>query len=123
MVGSGAVGGSGVAAGGVVAAAFFRVRLAGAGAPVRRARPRPSAAASAGADTAAAAFLRDRLAGAGAGAAASALTSAGSMPGTQRSMLRRVALKLTTTSSTSSPIFMTSRALRGAGSAISRSGT
>ena len=45
------------------------------------------------------------------------------MPGTQRSMLRRVALKLTTTSSTSSPSFITSRALRGAGSAINRRGT
>ena len=106
-----------------MAAAFFRVRLAGAGLPRGRARPalrpRPRPAPTTGA----AAFLRDRLAGAGAGAAASALTSAGSMPGTHRSMLRRVALKLTTTSSTSSPIFMTSRALRGAGSAINRSGT
>ena len=108
-----------------MAAAFFRVRLAGAAAAAggRLGRGASAAASAAGADTGAAAFLRERLAGAGAGAAASALTSAGSMPGTQRSMLRRVALKLTTTSSTSSPIFMTSRALRGAGSAINRSGT
>ena len=46
-----------------------------------------------------------------------------SMPTTARSMLRRAAAKLSTTSVIASPIFMNSRALRGAGSAISRSGT
>ncbi len=38
-------------------------------------------------------------------------------------MLRRAGAKLTTTTVTDSPIFMTLFALRGAGSAISRSGT
>ena len=71
------------------------------------------------APTAAAAFLPARLAG----LAAVALTSGGSMPGTQRSMLRRVALKLTTTRSTDSPSFIISLALRGGGSDISRNGT
>ncbi|MEZ5247729.1 MAG: hypothetical protein R2713_00475 [Ilumatobacteraceae bacterium] len=45
------------------------------------------------------------------------------IPATARSMLRRAGAKLSTTSVTASPIFMYSRALRGAGSAISRSGT
>ena len=45
------------------------------------------------------------------------------MPGMQRSMLRRVALKLTTTRSTDSPSFIISLALRGGGSDISRNGT
>ena len=45
------------------------------------------------------------------------------MPATARSMLRRAGAKLSTTSVTASPIFMNSRALRGAGSAIRRRGT
>jgi tungstate transport system substrate-binding protein len=45
------------------------------------------------------------------------------MAGTARSMLRRVGAKLSTTRATASPSFMNSRALRGAGSAIIRSGT
>ncbi len=88
--------------------AFLRVRFAGV-------------AGSSGTGSGAA-FFRVRLAGRGA-AVAAALTSGGSIPGTQRSMLRRVALKLTTIRSTVSPSFMTERALRGVGTAISRSGT
>ena len=49
--------------------------------------------------------------------------STGTMPTAASSMLRRAAAKLDTTSVTASPIFMNSRALRGAGSAIRRSGT
>ena len=43
--------------------------------------------------------------------------------GIARSMLRRAGAKLSTTSVIDSPIFMNSRALRGAGSAIRLSGT
>ena len=45
------------------------------------------------------------------------------IPTTARSMLRRAAAKLSTTKVIASPTFMNSRALRGAGSAMSRSGT
>ncbi len=45
------------------------------------------------------------------------------MSGTAQSMLRRSGAKLTTTRVTDSPIFITLRALGGAGSAISRNGT
>ena len=60
---------------------------------------------------------RDGLAGGG------STNLAVDMPATARSMLRRAGAKLSTTSVTASPIFMNSRALRGAGSAISRRGT
>ena len=43
--------------------------------------------------------------------------------GIARSMLRRAGAKLVTTSVTASSSFMTSRALRGGGSPISRNGT
>ena len=61
-----------------------------------------------------------------ASAAWSALTSAiaaSAMSGTAQSMLRRSGAKLTTTSVTDSPSFITLRALVGAGFAIRRSGT
>ena len=44
-------------------------------------------------------------------------------PGTAKSMLRFAAAKLSTTRVIDSPTFMNSRALRGAGSAISLRGT
>ena len=72
--------------------------------------------ASTGSSRGAACFLV-RLAGFGAGSTAVAIA------GTARSMLRRAGAKLSTTSVTDSPTFMNSRALRGAGSAISRRGT
>ena len=68
-----------------------------------------------GAAVSAAFFVR--LDGFGAGSVAVAIA------GTARSMLRRAGAKLSTTNVTDSPTFMNSRALRGAGSAISRSGT
>ena len=55
-------------------------------------------------------------------AAASAIASA-AKSGSAQSMLRRAGAKLTTTTVTDSPTFITLFALRGAGSAISRSGT
>ena len=45
------------------------------------------------------------------------------MSGSAQSMLRRAGAKLTTTTVTDSPSFITLRALGGGGSAISRSGT
>jgi hypothetical protein len=71
-----------------------------------------------------------RFAGGSAPPAASATTASPScgstteaMLGTAQSMLRRAGAKLATTSVTASPIFITSRALRGGGSDISRRGT
>ena len=70
------------------------------------------------------------FAGGAAAPAASATTASPScgstteaMFGTAQSMLRRAGAKLATTSVTASPTFITSRALRGGGSDISRSGT
>src|SRR5262249_3333815 len=62
-----------------------------------------------------AAALRALVAGGGA--------TAGAMAGTARSMLRFAGPNATTTRVTDSPSAITSRALRGAGSAINRSGT
>ena len=60
---------------------------------------------------------------AGFSGAASPSGSAVPMPGIARSTLLLLGTKLSTTSVTDSPTFMNSRALRGAGSAINRSGT
>ena len=78
-----------------------------------------ASAVTVAASAAAAAFLEVPLRG----LSGAAGTAAGAIEGTARSILRRVAPKLLTTSVTVSPRSMTSRALRGAGSAISRSGT
>ncbi len=67
--------------------------------------------------TAAALFVTRRTFGAAVGGAG------GAIAGTARSILRLAAPKLATTSVTVSPIAITSLALRGAGSAIKRSGT
>ncbi len=100
----------------------------------RRAAGRPSWPAAFAGDAAAffavvflaAAFLAGGAA-APAASAATASPSCGStteaMFGTAQSMLRRAGAKLATTSVTASPTFITSRALRGGGSDISRSGT
>ena len=100
-----------------------RWRLGGLlGRRLRRRRRRPSSPPSSWP----AAFLVDGAA-APAASAATASPSWGStteaMFGTAQSMLRRAGAKLATTSVTASPTFITSRALRGGGSDIRRSGT
>ena len=106
----------GLASGPALAASFLAPRFFGSTTSMT------AGVSGSGSATALAADLRDRFGFGSSGTSTGGILTV-VIVGMARSMLRREGAKLSTTSVIDSPIFMNSRALRGAGSDIRLSGT